>query len=190
MIDARIMIISTRKICISPGLKKKEKEKETHSFLLLLLLLLLLFFFSNEYCSLLFFQSWDISLICLFFFFYKYRKIFWNINKNAHRRWNWRKANYAGLFLFLRLIKTKIVASPFPLPLHEYFPFRFLDSSRSWIKYFETLLKWDSGSVSYCTFVEWCRNERCRWNRRWKKRKKRKKEKRKDEIYVEGWDFT
>lgn len=76
MIDARIMIISTRKICISPGLKKKEKEKETHSLLLLLLLLLLLFFFSNEYCSLLFFQSWDISSICFSFLFISIVKYF------------------------------------------------------------------------------------------------------------------
>lgn len=72
MIDARIMIISTRKICISPGLKKKEKEKETHS----LLLLLLLFFFSNEYCSLLFFQSWNISSICFSFLFISIVKYF------------------------------------------------------------------------------------------------------------------
>lgn len=62
MIDARIMIISTRKICISPGLKKERKKRNslTHS-------LLLLFFFSpNEYCSS--FSKVGISLRFVFFF--------------------------------------------------------------------------------------------------------------------------
>lgn len=99
MIDARIMIISTRKICISPGVKKKRKRKRNSltpspppsppsPFLLLERILFSPLFPKLEY------------LFDLFFFFFKYRKIFWNINKNAHRRWNWRKANYAGCDYF------------------------------------------------------------------------------------------
>lgn len=79
MIDARIMIISTRKICISPGLKKERKKRNslTHS-------LLLLFFFSpNEYCSS--FSKVGISLRFVFFFFISIVKYFEILSKNARK---------------------------------------------------------------------------------------------------------